>query len=247
MRSFLGSILGKNFVLPSLTELEKLLHNGDPCIFISKVYSVLIKECPKPKLYRSKERWESDLNITIEDALWSDLCKDSISATINSRYRLIHYNFLHQLYLTPEKIHGSKPELSEVCFRCATEIGSFLHCTWSCVKVRDYWLDLCDTLSNITRISIPVEPEICLIGNFMKINEPLNKYQTKFLEIALAVAKKNIAVTWKSDSPLHLTKWYTEMNRCIPLEKITYSLRKSYKTFVKIWQPYLDYVGAVVI
>lgn len=39
--SFLSS--RKNTVLPNLTELEKLLHNGELCKFISKVYSVLIK------------------------------------------------------------------------------------------------------------------------------------------------------------------------------------------------------------
>ncbi len=114
------------------------------------------------------------------------------------------------------------------------------------VKVRDFWLDLCDTLSNITKTLIPLDPELCLIGNFRKIEKPLNKYQTKFLKIALAVARKCIAVTWKSDSPLPLTKWYTEMNSCVPLEKITYTLRKSYKFFVKIWQPYLNCVGTTL-
>lgn len=105
-------------VLPKLTMVEQLLHNGEPCKFICKVYLLLITYYPKPALYKSKERWETDLHITIENGLWSDLCQDSISTTINSQYRLIHYNFLHQLYLTPEKIHRSKPELSDLCFRC---------------------------------------------------------------------------------------------------------------------------------
>ncbi|KAF3843699.1 hypothetical protein F7725_002548, partial [Dissostichus mawsoni] len=32
------------------------------------------------------------------------------------------------------KRHRSKPELSEMCFRCGIEVGSFLHCTWLCTK-----------------------------------------------------------------------------------------------------------------
>ncbi|KAF3859145.1 hypothetical protein F7725_021544, partial [Dissostichus mawsoni] len=32
------------------------------------------------------------------------------------------------------KLHRSKPELSEMCFRCGIEVGSFLHCTWLCTK-----------------------------------------------------------------------------------------------------------------
>jgi len=82
--------------LPKLTEIEKLMQESGQCKLISKVYSLLILECPKSDLYRSKGKWESDLNTTIEDQVWSELCKESLSATINARYRLVHYNFLHQ-------------------------------------------------------------------------------------------------------------------------------------------------------
>lgn len=58
-------------------------------MFISVVYS-LLSEYAKPALYRSKERWESDLNITTENQLWLELCQHSLSATINARYRLVH-------------------------------------------------------------------------------------------------------------------------------------------------------------
>ena len=50
-------------------------------------------------------KWESDLNVTIEEQLWTDLCNNSLSTTINAQYRLINYNILQQLYLTPEKLH----------------------------------------------------------------------------------------------------------------------------------------------
>ena len=29
------------------------------------------------------------------------------------------------------------------------------------------------------------------------------------------------------------------MNSCVPLEKITYTIRKDYDTFIEMWQPYL--------
>lgn len=245
LRSFLRSTLNNSMTLPKLTEMENLIQESGPSKLISAVYSLLISECPKPDLYKSKGKWESDLNTTIEDQLWSELCKDSLSATINARYRLVHYNFLHQLYLTPEKIHKFKPELSDACFRCTIEVGSFLHCTWLCVKVQDFWIDFCSVLTKITRMSLPVDPEFCLLGNLRKIDKTLNKFQKHFLRIALAVARKCIAVSWKSDSPLSITKWYLEMNRCVPLEKITFSLRKRYNTFIEIWQPYLEYVDNV--
>lgn len=48
----------------------------------------------------------------------------------------------------------------------------------------------------------------------MRIAELLTKFQAKFLELSLSVARKCIAVTWKADSPLLFTKWYSEMNSC---------------------------------
>lgn len=156
---------------------------------------------------------------------------------------MINYNILHQLYLTPEKLHSFKSNLSEICFRCDSEVGSFLHCTWLCTKVRPFWHDICSTLTRIIGVNVPVDPEFCLLGNFTSIRGSLNNAHLKFMEVALCVAKKCIAVSWKSDSPLLIDRWSFEMNSCIPLEKITYCLRKRYNTFLKIWQPYLDHIG----
>lgn len=64
------------------------------------------------------------------------------------------------------------------------------------------------------------------------------------MDIALSVARKCIVVSWKSDSPLPISGWSLEINAGIPLQKITYSVRKQYDTFLKVWQPYLDHMGA---
>ena len=207
------------------------------------MYDLLLNESPKPNLHRSRIRWETDLGITIDEHTWSDICRDSMSATINARYRLTHYNFLHQTYLTPQKIHKSKPEFPDTCFRCGIEVGSFPHCTWLCNKIRPFWHDLCDVLTSITGTTFPLDPELCLLGNFTSVSDSLTRTQMKFIDIALCVARKCIAITWKSDSPLLIDRWTSEMNSCIPLEKITYNLRKRYQTFIKIWQPYLDYIA----
>lgn len=71
--------------------IEQLLHdNHDSYTFISRVYSLLMQQRPKPDVHKSTERRESDLNITIDEGLWSDLCQDSVSATINSRLEVDH-------------------------------------------------------------------------------------------------------------------------------------------------------------
>ena len=172
--------------------------------------------------------------------LWSDLCQKSLTATINSRYRLTHYNFLHQTYLTPLKLHKYKPEISSLCFRCSIEEGSFLHCTWLCTKLNTFWHDFSDIVTKLLGVHLPLDPQICLLGDTTNIDARLRKPQKKFLSLALCVARICIAVAWKSDSRLSIRRWVSEMNSCVPLEKITYTLRKDYDTFIEMWQPYLE-------
>jgi hypothetical protein len=113
--------------------------------------------------------------------------------------------------------YSFKSNLSEMCFRCDTVFCSFLHCTWLCMKVRPFWHDISSTLTRITGVHVPVNPELCLLGNFTSIRRSLNSAQHKFIEIALTVTKKCIAVSWKSDSPLLIDRWSVEMNSCITL------------------------------
>lgn len=148
LRSFLKTTLGPKMTLPALSDLERLLLEGNSLRLISKLYFLLMEGAPKSGLHKSRERWESDLRVTIGTELWSELCKKSLTATINSRYRLTHYNFLHQTYITPQKLHHYKSEISSLCFRCGIEEGSFLHCTWSCTKLGTFWHNFSDIMTN---------------------------------------------------------------------------------------------------
>ena len=235
LRDYLRRTLGPEMTLPVFSDVENLLHSDDQSSyrFISNMYNVLMGKCSREGIHKSRERWETDLNITIDQGLWSDLCSDSLSATVNSRYRLTHYNFLHQLYYTPQKLHKYKPEISDRCFRCGVEEGTFLHCTWQCIKVRPFWRDLCETLANIIEAPFPLDPELCLLGNFTEISAGLRRHKIKFIEVALGMARKCIAITWKSDSAPPIARWFSEMNSCVHLEKITFEKSKRSRNVFK--------------
>lgn len=62
------------------------------------------------------------------------------------------------------------------------------------------------------------------------------------MELALCVAKY-IAVTWTSDSPVLINRWYSEMNGCIPLEKNYILSQKTIQYLLENRQPYLKHVS----
>ena len=246
LRAYLKEKLGQTILLPKPNEIEILIHKGTIKKFTSCMYNLIQEQMIKEGIHKSRQKWESNLDIKIEEVKWSRLLFDSVTNTINVRLRLVQYNFLHQLYITPQKINRFNSNLSAHCFRCNQEIGTFLHSTWSCSKVQPFWNNLRAVLEQITHIQLPHSPTLFLLSDIegSELKSKLNKYQIEFLKIALAVAKKTIAVSWKLDSPLSIERWKSEIVSCIPLEKITYNLRNKYDTFRRIWSPYLHLIGS---
>ena len=246
LRAYLREELGQTMLLPKPTEIEILIHKGKIKKFTSRMYNLIQEQTIKQGIHQSRQKWETDLNTKIDEVQWSRLCLDSMTNTINVRLRLVQYNFLHQLYITPQKINRFNPNLSAQCFRCNQEIGTFLHSTWSCPKVQPFWTNLRVLLEQIIHVQLPHDPILFLLSDIerMKLSNKLNKYQIVFLKIALAVAKKAIAASWKLDACLTIERWNNEILSCIPLEKITYNLRNKYETFTRIWSPYLQKIGS---
>lgn len=242
LRDFIRVNLQGQWNLPKLSPIEALFHDGQPMVrTISKVYDALLPFLSIREPERFRLRWERDLGIEIDPELWRDLCRDGVTCTLNARYRLIQFNFLHQTYYTPSKLHGFNPSLSPLCFRCGLVEGTFLHSTWQCSKLQGFWQGICDAISTIHGVTFPMDPEICLLGNSSNSNLT-HSYSIKLTGILLAIAKKCITMKWKSDLPVPIKMWLSEVNNCIPLEKITYSLRNNIQLFYKIWQPFITYM-----
>ena len=117
------------------------------------------------------------------------------------------YKINPRLYFTAQTLHKYKPELSIMCFRCGIVEGSFLDCTWSCTKPSTFWYDFCDIMTKFTGFTFSVDSQICLLGNLTTISANLRNFQKKFLEIASCIARRCIAMTWKSDSHLLIARW----------------------------------------
>lgn len=116
--------------------------------------------------HRSREMWGCDLHVTSDAKRGSQLCQKCLSATINCRYRLTHYDFLHQTYNSAKNLHKYKPALCRLCFRCSLEEGSLLHSTWFCTKVHSgiTFPTLCQNLQ-----FLKLDPQICLLRNFTNV------------------------------------------------------------------------------
>ena len=46
------------------------------------------------------------------------------------------------VHITPVLKNKMDANASPLCWKCNSETGDYIHCLWSCVKLRLYWFDI---------------------------------------------------------------------------------------------------------
>lgn len=85
LRNFIRVTLKGQWNLPKMSPIEQLCHADQPLFkTISRVYDALMSGLTLPELDKPRLRWEKDLGIDLDEGLWSDLCRDGVTSTLNS-------------------------------------------------------------------------------------------------------------------------------------------------------------------
>ena len=132
-------------------------------------------------------------------------------------------------------------KLSPLCWKCGVEIGNYVHCIWSCVKLQRYWSRVVDELSIIFGVQIDLNPLYLILG-FPDVHIDSVKNRRLFNMLTFA-ARKNILLFWIKDHAPSLQSWHKLVMDCIPNEYISCMLRSSVDSFYKVWDPYLEHIG----
>ncbi|KAJ1179807.1 hypothetical protein NDU88_005040 [Pleurodeles waltl] len=86
---------------------------------------------------RVQTAWDSDLDVSLEDDDWTHVRALTKTVSSKARFGLIHYNFLHQIYMTPLLLHRTTRTWFKECPRCGLSRADFLHMAWRCPQTRD--------------------------------------------------------------------------------------------------------------
>lgn len=89
--------------------------------------------------------WESANNISV------------CNRTSETQFRL-----LHRLQITHQFRHKLDNNKSELCAKCSVEVGSFIHCVWTCRYIDRYWNDVVNRICLIFNIK-PKKDPLCLL------------------------------------------------------------------------------------
>ncbi|XP_072012556.1 peroxisomal membrane protein PEX14 isoform X1 [Engystomops pustulosus] len=213
------------------SKLETLMSTPDLPKPLTQCYALLQEQKSRP-FDRARERWRQDIP-DLSDDDWREVELSYFTSVVSARDFLIQSKFLHRVYFTPARLFRMGAMPNDLCFRCQAEVGSFLHCVWSCPRVHVFWSEVLEFLNVHFDFPRLLSPSVCLLGI---INEVINGHYDKiFFRFVLYYARKVVVMTWKDQEPPPLKRWILLINSVIPHYRSLYTNRKCPQKFDRIW------------
>ena len=207
---------------------------------ISEFYDLLVSFSPESSDCRLSA-WRADLQEDITEEQWSTACKEAQSQTGNTRLKLLQYNWLMRVYITPVKLNKFNNNIPDLCTRCGEDRGTLFHCLWSCPRLEEFWREVGCEIQKILSITIVPEPRFFLLGLYPD-GHKIKRSEQMFIDICLLQAKRIIALTWKRPGKPSIAQWFRELSLCLPLEKITWMLKDKPEVFQEVWGCFIHYI-----
>ena len=147
IRHAIRSKVPKDTPLPDPSPLEaRLLSGYMECKAISLTYCTLINNTPDT-MARLRGKWSVDLGELDDDERTEALASPKESA-IRARFRLVQLKILHRVYYTQAILYRMDRATLDISRGCG-EYGSFFHVLWECTRLRDYWLQIHNTVTEL--------------------------------------------------------------------------------------------------
>lgn len=240
IRSFIRSRL-QSYQCPPLSILEDMATaNPNSKGNISKIYKKLVHSSVESSNDK-RLAWADDLQTDITEQEWGRACSQAQKISINSRFRLLQYNWLMRIYITPEKLNKFNPDIPDTCIKCGKERGTLYHCLWDCECMRDFWKRVIATVSSIVDKEIPLCPRVCILGLIPDTLE-LRNHERKLVNLCLIHTKRLIARNWKSVYCPSLDSWIGELSSCMAIERLTYIIKRKSHVFHNIWDTFIKFL-----
>ena len=113
-----------------------------------------------------------------------------------------------------------------------------MHEFWTCSKLLDFWSAVFETVNVRLHLSLPVSPELVLLG--VQDDEQRPRYVKLLLSLLFFYAKKAILLKWTSRAPPTVGAWMDAVNAVLPLYKMTYMNWGCPWKFERVWGPWIN-------
>lgn len=239
IRHSMAQLVGRDLAEPpEVKELSFVIKSETPKQLVSSIYKI----AQSHRLYKyTKARlaWQADLNVVIDDAMWTYCCANIKSISLHGRHRLIHFKFINRVYYTPERLHryGLKEDAS--CEHCKCELADFMHLAWQCLGVATFWKAVFRELSSIVDLDIQPNPTLALVG----YSKPFPKKIRRLLDMGLLIARRRVALNWMKGPTPTMTQWSQDLLYCCTQTETFSELLPPQSRPKNFWSLYTTYLA----
>ena len=99
--------------------------------------------------------------------------------------------------MTPENLSKMYTDVSNKCWKCEIQVGSYYHMWWSCGVAKKYWKRVHAMLQQILLCKVPLIPELFLLS---MIPDNIDKSKEHIVIYIITAARIMYARNWKSST-----------------------------------------------
>lgn len=178
--------------------------------------------------------WQRDLGENITEEEWHKIMLHSCKFVKEARGKFTQYKLIHRWYFTPSKLQRMGIMNSDVCWKCQSNTGTFLHAIWECNKIYPFWVRILDQISVWIDMAVPKSPRLCLLGD-MAVIPGRNKCKYSVLKVGILTAARVILSVWKDPSPPMFREWKENMIKAASYERMLARMNDDMDGFDESW------------
>lgn len=129
------------------------------------------------------------------------------------------------------------PTVSDQCWRCERERGTFLHIWWTCTLIQPYWEKVHEVTKAISLLPLEFTP-VQYHLHHSKISQ--KKYYKSVAMHMINAARLCIPVQWRSKVPPSIKSWVMQINRIVSMEELIYTSQDKISIFSAIWEAWFS-------
>uniref|UniRef100_A0A8C5M4L4 Reverse transcriptase domain-containing protein n=1 Tax=Leptobrachium leishanense TaxID=445787 RepID=A0A8C5M4L4_9ANUR len=240
IKSFLKKLPNNLSLTRRLSAFELLCHRSSPLAHaVSTIYGLLRAIDNESPAFMS--RWERILEGPISEEDWTKTLTLTHSGSQVSKYQESSYKIITFWYRTPAMLASFNITVSPNCWRCNTEIGTYIHIWWECALLRPFW----KTVQNLVRVTTDTTLDFTP-HTFLLLQLPFSVATLKksLLLRILLVARSLIPVCWKSTSAPTLKLLVDRLEVLRSNEELALAPAKAAQHFLDVWFHWSSYCAS---
>lgn len=179
----------KNIHAPNESFLENILKQPIPKRFISHIYETLGQNFNYSTDHIRKQ-WQSDIDCQIDQDVWATVIKNTLSILTCNADRERQFKILHRLHCTP-LLRGRLGLGSPKCHKCDTEVGTYVHMFWKCIKIQKFWGEVKDEVVSLVGYDLELSPL-----QYILAAKPVNTRNAQNAKLIVILLYKPILNFW---------------------------------------------------